>query len=225
MSRWLLVSLLLTLAAAAAGLYVFYGMFEQLPAEVPTHWNIADQPDAWTPREKMLPIFLLMPGIMVLMLALTVVLPWISPKNFEIEGFRSTWDYVMALVIGMFTWMQFAMLYASIQPGVGVGRLFLAGIFLFFALMGNVMGRVRRNFWMGIRTPWTLASEQVWYRTHRLAAWLFVGVGILGFLGVLVGISPLWTFGGLMGAALIPVCYSLYLYKRLQRAGQLDSPT
>src|SRR5919204_301408 len=61
-----------------------------------------------------------------------------------------------------------------------------AGLFLFFAVLGNVIGKVRSNFWMGVRTPWTLASPKVWERTHRLAAWLWVTVSIVGFVAVLL---------------------------------------
>ena len=68
-----------------------------------------------------------------------------------------------------------------------IGRALIGGMFLFFALLGNVMGKVRKNFYIGIRVPWTLASDRVWNDTHRLAAWLMVGGGILGFLLVILG--------------------------------------
>ena len=51
---------------------------------------------------------------------------------------------------------------------------------LLLALLGNVLGKVRRNFWVGVRTPWTLADVRVWERTHRLAAWLFTVAGLVG---------------------------------------------
>jgi uncharacterized membrane protein len=72
-----------------------------------------------------------------------------------------------------------------------------------------------------VRTPWTLASEAVWIRTHRLTAWLFVGFGLAGFVAVLAGAPPLWCFAGLIVAALTPVVYSLVLYKKLQKAGKV----
>jgi uncharacterized membrane protein len=101
------------------------------------------------------------------------------------------------------------------------GQLLVAGIFPFFALLGNQLGKVRRNFWMGVRTPWTLASEAVWTQTHRVAAWVFVAVGIIGFIAAIADVSLVFCFGLLMAAALIPVVYSLILYKRLEREGKL----
>jgi len=87
--------------------------------------------------------------------------------------------------------------------------------------MGNVMGKVRRNFFIGIRTPWTLASEPVWNATHRFAArTLFVG-GLLGLLAVILH-APFWLpMAAILTAALVPVIYSLVLYKQLERRGAL----
>jgi uncharacterized membrane protein len=114
------------------------------------------------------------------------------------------------------------MLAAAFDPTLDVGRWTIAGAYLLFALLGNVLGKVQRNFWVGVRTPWTLASETVWTQTHRMAAWLFVAAGLLGFVATLAGHSGLWLFVGLIAAiALGPVVYSLVLYKRLERQGRL----
>jgi uncharacterized membrane protein len=74
---------------------------------------------------------------------------------------------------------------------------------------------------MGVRTPWTLASEAVWTQTHRLAAWVFVAVGVIGFVAALANVSLILCFGLLIFGAVIPVIYSLALYKRLEKEGKL----
>jgi len=103
------------------------------------------------------------------------------------------------------------------------GRAILAGIFLFFALMGNVMGKVRRNFYIGVRVPWTLASERVWNDTHRLAAWVMTSAGVAGFLAILFG-APIWAgFVLLFVPMFIPIVYSFLHYKALERSGQLEA--
>src|SRR5262249_44821666 len=105
---------------------------------------------------------------------------------------------------------------------LNLGRWLIAGFFLFFALMGNVLGRVRRNFWMGVRTPWTLASETVWNQTHRLTAWLFVAGGLAGFVAVVAGAPVVWCFVGFLVALVaLPIGYSFALYKKLERLGRL----
>jgi uncharacterized membrane protein len=94
-------------------------------------------------------------------------------------------------------------------------RVLLALILLAQVFIGNSMGKVRRNFFIGIRTPWTLASEAVWYATHRLAARLMVASGLLGLLAVWLA-APYWVLLVLMSAwAPLAAAYSLLLYKRL----------
>ena len=66
-------------------------------------------------------------------------------------------------------------------------RSLMGALFLFLILIGNVLGKVKRNFYIGVRTPWTLASEKVWYATHRFAAKAFVIAGLLGVLSVIFG--------------------------------------
>ena len=91
------------------------------------------------------------------------------------------------------------------------------------ALLGNVMGKVRSNFWIGIRTPWTLANQRVWYATHRFAAKTTVGGALLSFAGVLAGL-PLWMcMAVLLAGPVIPAFYSLLVYRRLERKGNLET--
>src|SRR6185369_4711405 len=98
---------------------------------------------------------------------------------------------------------------------VEIARVMMAGMFLFFALMGNLMGKVRRNFYMGVRTPWTLASERVWNDTHRLAAKMFVGAGVIGLAAVVLPVplpAVIISVVVLMIiAGLTPAVYSLIL--------------
>ena len=86
--------------------------------------------------------------------------------------------------------------------------------------MGNVLGKVRRNFWMGVRTPWTLASEKVWVATHRLAARLLTAGGLAGAVAAWLGAPLVLCFWLLMVALLWPAVHSLLLYKRLEREGE-----
>jgi len=221
MSRWLIVAMVLTVLAAAGALLVYYGAYEHLRPEVAVHWDWSFQPDQTVPRADALPYLLLFPAVMAGIILLAVLLPWISPRQFGVEPFRRVWDYIMALVVILFGYLFVVQLMSNLEGGPELGRLFLAGLFLFFALIGNVLGKVQRNFWMGVRTPWTLASEAVWVRTHRHAAWLWVATGLVGAVMVLVGVPFLIAFALLMVSALWPVPYSLIIYKRLQREGRV----
>jgi uncharacterized membrane protein len=168
-----------------------------------------------------------MPGAIVCFLLLFAFLPALSPKHFEVDTFRSTYLYIMVLITALFAYMNGVILLATwqeVRAGnkfVDIGRALIGGTFLFFALLGNVMGKVRKNFYIGIRVPWTLASDRVWNDTHRLAAWLMVAGGILGFLAVIAGLPILLAIGVMVVTFLIPVIYSFFHYKALERQGVL----
>jgi uncharacterized membrane protein len=221
MRIWLIVSLVVTLAAAAASTYLCFVAPDLLPESMPTHWNIHNEVDATMPRDQAWKVLFLMPGAMALFMVLTLVLPWLSPRTFSPERFRATYYYIMGVVVLLFGYLHAIILVASTGRPVDIGRWILAGMFLFFAVLGNVLGKVRRNFYVGIRTPWTLASEQVWNRTHRFGAWIMVVAGVVGFIASLAGVSLIACFVGLLVACLTPVFYSLILYKHLERTGQL----
>jgi uncharacterized membrane protein len=226
MRFWLIVSLIVTLAALGASLYVSLIAPELLPEQVPTHWNIKGEVDSRMPRDQAWKVLLLMPGAMALIVGLTLVLPWLSPKGFNPERFHATYYFIMGVVVLLMAYLDAVILVASMEWKIDIGRWLLGGLFLFFAVLGNVMGKIRRNFWVGVRTPWTIASETVWNQTHRLAGWLWVAAGIAGFVGSLAGVPMPVCIGVLVLAAVVPVLYSLILYKKLERSGRLkeDAP-
>jgi uncharacterized membrane protein len=208
-----LAAALLTLAALVYTLV----LYPSLPERIPTHWNWQGEVDGWT--RKGVGVFL-PTGLMVLFLGLLFALPWLSPRPFGVETFRETFNYVMVATIALFAFLQWVTLQAALHPERAMGRVLIAGLFLFFALLGNVLGKVRRNFWIGVRTPWTLANDAVWIATHRLAARLFVALGLLGALLVLLGAPVGLALVLLLIVAFVPVIYSLVLYKRMEREGR-----
>ncbi len=222
MNRWLMVSVVAALLTLGGTLYFTVIATDRLPDKVPTHWNIKGQADAWVPRADAWKYLLLMPAVQFGIIGLTLVLPWLSPQGFNPNRFRPTYDFMMAMVVVLFGYIQAMILLASLDVGLDIGRAFAAGFFLFFAVIGTVMGKVRRNFWVGVRTPWTIANEVVWNQTHQLAGWLWMAAGAVGFIAALAGVSLIVCFVGLMLAALYPVLHSLILYKRLETQGRLS---
>lgn len=222
MSRWILFSSALTLVHAAAMAAIGLTRADLFLEKIPVHWNADMVADDWTTPDRYVWYLLISPGVMALLTLLMIVLPWLSPKNFEIDRFAGTFGFVMTALVVYFGYLSWMLLWVGIVENPPYWtQLFVAGFFLLFAVMGNVMGKVQRNFWMGVRTPWTLASEAVWTRTHRVAAWSWVVAGIGGAVLVLVGL-PFWlALVLLVTAALWPVVYSLVLYKSLERQQRL----
>jgi uncharacterized membrane protein len=201
--------------AAAALVYAIW-LYPSLPERIPIHWDLHGRVDGWGAKSW---AAYFGPGMMALFTVLTVVFPWLSSGQFAVESFRGTFNYVMVLVVGLLGYIHGVMLQAALHPEWASGRWLVGGLFLFFALLGNVLGKTRPNFWMGVRTPWTLANEAVWVATHRLAGRLMVATGILCGPAVLLGAPTAPCFFLLMAALLIPVFYSLVLYKRYEREG------
>jgi uncharacterized membrane protein len=85
-----------------------------------------------------------------------------------------------------------------------------------FVVIGNYMGKVQRNFFVGIRTPWTLANEEVWLRTHRLAGKLFVASGVVLAVSSFFGPGLLIGVAFALVASFVPVIYSYVLHRKLE---------
>jgi uncharacterized membrane protein len=208
---------LIAAAVIVATLVVTVVLYPHLPDQIPEHWNFKGEIDHYGSRQS---IFML-PGIMAAALLLFAVLPWLSPKRFEVDTFRSTYLYLMILVLALIAYLHALILWAAFSRPLNMPRSLMGALFLFLILMGNVLGKVKRNFYIGMRTPWTLASEKVWYATHRFAAKAFVAAGFLGLLSVIFSAPPVIEFSILIAAALASVIYSLVYYKRLERLGEL----
>jgi len=193
-----------------------------LPETVATHWNAHGQVDGYSPRSS---LFVIAPGIMLGFVALFAVLPWLSPRRFDVRTFEPTYLYVLVLLVTLMAYVHALILWNAVKGGIDTVSVMLGGVSLFLMAMGNVLGKVRRNFYIGIRTPWTLASERVWYATHRLGAKTFVGGGIVGLVIAFAGL-PVWTWiTVILVSAALPLVYSLVLYKRLEKSGELGGET
>jgi uncharacterized membrane protein len=214
MTRKMLVFEILLIAAALAATVLLY---PHLPERVPTHWGINSRPNGYSPKGA---LFLFGPGGMAAVMLMAWVLPWLSPKRFEIDSFRQTYDLVMLLVFGMMAYVYAVMLWADCGRAIDMTRAISCEGCLLFVLIGNVLGKVRRNFYLGVRTPWTLASERVWNATHRFAAKTFVAGGLVGLALAVAGLF-LWAILASLVGALAPVVYSLVYYKQLEGRGEL----
>ena len=184
-----------------------------LPDTVPVHWNINGQVDRYGSKWESA---LIMPIVLLVTIPLTVILPRISPKNFEMERFRSTYAYIMLLVSILMAALHVVIMESSAGTKFDMVRWMMAVLFAFFALLGNVLGKIRQNFYMGIRTPWTLANERVWDESHRRAGRLWVAGGVVGLIMALAGLPLLGSIAILLALAFVPIVDSYFISKRYQ---------
>jgi uncharacterized membrane protein len=216
----LIVQALLALTGILYNLY----MWQVLPEKVPMHWNMQGEIDRWGSKAELMSIGWVMVGLPLL---LTVIIVALSPKGYEAtgkeagpassQGFAVTMIGVSALLIMVDVLILRAA--QKVDMKSDIGGWILAGVFVFFAVIGNGMGQIRRNFYMGVRTPWTLANEETWRLTHRAAGrlWFFGGIAgaILSLLPVHVGIAIVW----LLVMSFWPVIDSYLIYRRVTHTG------
>jgi uncharacterized membrane protein len=204
---------------ACATLAVTLLAYGRLPARIPIHWNIDGQADGFGPRSMVYAFSAMMAAIA----ALWAVLPAISPRRYEVASFGATWFKSGLFVVALFGYMQMMLLWFLLGGDVLLPRAMLGGVALLIVLLGNVLGKVRSNFWFGVRTPWTLASERVWYATHRLAGKTMVAGGLAALALLLAGLPVRYAHIAILAGALAPAAWSLIYYKRLERDGRLGT--
>lgn len=201
--------LILLIIPFLIGIYVY----PHFPEQVPTHWNVHGEVDGYSSRE--FGAFGL-PAINLGMYILLLVTPYIDPKKKNYEKFSSTYRYLRYLMHIFFGALYCLTIMAALGYQIDVGLWIAAGVAILFIALGNIMGRIRHNYFVGFRLPWTLANEDVWRKTHLVGSKLMVAGGVVGLIGVLLTESTL-RFIILMLALFLPMIitgvYS-YLYFR-----------
>jgi uncharacterized membrane protein len=205
-----IVVLLMIVAATFAGLL----LWNRLPEQMASHWNINDQVDGYMPRS--LGVFML-PLISLGTFLLFLLIPNIDPLKANIARFREVFNLFIVLIIAFMVYIHaLTLLWSLGYTGFGMSRAMLPALGLLFIFIGYMLRKAKRNFFIGIRTPWTLSSDKVWDETHRLGAVLFMISGVLAFIGAFFGgTTAFWLFfAPLMGSAIFLVIYSYMLYKQ-----------
>lgn len=182
----------------------------QLSGRVPIHWGIDGKPDGWGSPAMAL---WMGPGLVLFTIGLTLAIPWL-PKGQAVARFPDAYGKMMAIIGAMMAFIHLCIIFATIR-GSDMPSLMFGGMFLFFVAMGNMMGKIKPNPYMGIRTPWTMKSERVWEVSHRRAGWIYVVGGLVGallvFAGIPLGVSIAW----MMIFSIYPVLDSYLVSKRI----------
>jgi uncharacterized membrane protein len=188
-------------------------VYSRLPDQMASHWNTANQVDGYISR------FwgaFLMPVISVGMLLLFLIIPQIDPLKANIAKFREYFNAFTALIVGFMVYMHvLTMLWNLGYDQFNMGAVMLPALGLIFVFAGIMMRKAKRNFFIGIRTPWTLSSDYVWDETHRLGSTLFIASGILAMLGAFFPDYAIWfILVPVLGSTLFLLVYSYVLYQR-----------
>lgn len=201
-------------APLVAAVQLLWGLavYSRLPERVPSHWNIAGQVDDYQPR---LAAVLLCPALTVGLWLLLRGVAYIDPRRESYSRFRPTQLLLINLLALFFLFTQIVTLGSALGWPISVPRLIVLAAGLLFVSMGNEMGRLRPNWFFGIRTPWTMADDEVWRRTHRVGARLFVVAGIVMALSALLPVeaAAVVTIVAVGGAAFGATAYSYVIWR------------
>jgi uncharacterized membrane protein len=189
----------------------------QLPpgAPVPIHWGIDGRPDDFAPKE----IGLLgVPGVALLVTALLLVAPRLEPRRENLLRSATAYRAAGIAALAPLAVVHVGTVLAAVGHPVDVAALAASGVGALLIVLGNYMGKIRSNFVFGLRTPWTLASERSWARTHRSGGRFMVGLGLAVVLATLVGLrgGALFAllFGGMVALLAVSFVYSYLVWRK-----------
>ena len=151
------------------GAYVAW-MYPGLPDPMPTHWNAAGEVDGYSSKPVGAAIIASIP---VLSFVIFKLIPVISPRGFRTESFTGTLNIIMVATVLFGCVLGVGLVRASHDTSINISSFVYVAVGLLFVVLGNFLGKVRKNFFLGIRTPWTLSNEIVWQKTHKLGGVLF----------------------------------------------------
>ncbi|MBE7536262.1 MAG: SdpI family protein [Anaerolineales bacterium] len=203
----ILVFILIVAAAVAGAL-----LWNRLPDPMPAHWNAAGEIDGY--MSKFWGVFLL-PIISIALTGLFLIIPNIDPLKANIAQFRATFNWFIVVFAMYMLYVYTLILFAALGTSFNMTLMLLPAVGLLFIGIGCLMNGAKRNFFIGIRTPWTLSSETVWDETHKLGSKLFILGGAATIIGSFFGERGVWfVLGAMLLAAFAPIVYSYILWRR-----------
>ncbi len=214
------------LALIAAMFVVAAVSWQQVPDRIPVHWNLQGEVDGYGGRFMGL---LLLPLVTLGIYVLLLVLPRLDPGYVNYQSFAGTYYLIRVTLVVFQAGIYGVTVAAAFGQQVDVGTIISVGVGALMVVLGNVLGKIRPNWFVGIRTPWTLSSKLSWDKTHRLAGWVFIALGpMIALVGVIRANWYLVATLALGGAGLAwLVVYSYLVYRsdpeRITPAGTTPS--
>ena len=205
-----IIKLLIVISLFASAYY----LYPSLPEKIPTHWNYAGQVDAYGTRDSIY----VAPFICLGMLLLFSILKKVDPKQMNYEKFSTTWEIIQYSLLLFFAYIFAISIYASLHPAFDVGMAVMLGIGVLFVILGNFMGKLRQNYFIGYKLPWTLNNEEVWNKTHRFAGKCMMLSGFIFMVNAWPKFYPLPIFiTAMVILGVLPIVYSYSIFHTLSK--------
>ena len=212
---------IILIAVTILSAFYFYAHF---PDRVPTHWNFRGEVDGWSGRAQGA---FIIPAMLIVMYVLFVFLPMLDPKKERYTQFLKTYNVFRNLILLVLILVYFIASFNGLGYNIPVQYTVPVIIGLLFVVLGNYMGKLKRNWFIGIRTPWTMSSEEVWNKTHRVGGYFFIVAG----LGIMISphLSQAWGLAVFIATIALMVfgtfIYSYILYLKEKKNDKNNEST
>ncbi len=185
------------------------------PDIIPTHWNAQGEIDGY--MDKFWGLFML-PIISVGLFALFVYLPKIEPRKMNLELFKEYYPGILLVTIGFLFYIYILSILAAFGYNFNMIQMIAPAFAAIFYYLGTVLDKIKSNFFIGIRTPWTISDELVWEKTHKLGGKLFKSSGIIALFGAFFKeIAFILVMGPILAVSVFLVVYSYVEYKKIHK--------
>lgn len=189
--------------------------FPVLPEIMPIHWNYAWVADNFTSKNYALFLF---PAIALIMLLIFQFLPKIDPKKENYPKFEKPWEIFQLSILTFFAYAYYLTIYASLFKDFNIWKFIMFWIWILFIILWNYMWKIRKNYFVWIRLPWTIENEEVWNKTHRLWWKMFMLWWALFIINSFLNIYPEIIFTiFILIILVIPIIYSYVIFKKIKK--------
>jgi len=203
--------LFLVVASFAVGIYIY----PQMPERMASHWGMEGQVDGYL--SKFWGVFLL-PIIFLVMAILFIIIPRIDPLKNNIQQFRKYFDGFIILIFLFFLYIYGLTIYWNLGNVFNMTRFMVPAMAVLLYYCGILINNSKRNWSVGIKTPWTMSSDVVWDKTHKIGGKLFKASGIICLLGLIWPFSAMWfVLVPILASTVFVFIYSYLEYKKLNK--------
>ncbi|MCX6770842.1 MAG: SdpI family protein [Candidatus Micrarchaeota archaeon] len=202
---------MLAIALVALSFATAYFAYPLMPQRVASHWDMDGNANGYMPRG--IGVYF-MPILGAAIFCLMYILPFIDPKKENYRRFQAEYDGMVAIIIAFMCYVYLLTLAYNAGYSFNMSQFLAPAFGALFIYLGVVLAKAKQNWFVGIRTPWTLSSEKVWGRTHALGSKLFMAAGMVALLGVVLPQMFVASIAVVLAAAVATFAYSYIEYRK-----------
>ncbi|MDQ0197774.1 SdpI family protein [Neobacillus ginsengisoli] len=196
-----------SLATSLIALIINIIAYPHLPDKVPVHWGLNGEVNRYGSKIEML----MMGALPLLIIIFRQIIPLIDPKKESYNIHSTAYSIITLSIITFLVIINLIVVFSSLGYNISLAKVLPVLLGLLFIGMGNYMTQLRPNYFIGIRNPWTLASEQVWRKTHRLGGFVIVIIGLVPLSSIIIGALGMNLFFGALVLGIAVIFFYSYL--------------